>query len=185
MKAIIDTSSLISLVRYYSPFDEKDALHDYVVKKIETGEFIVLDKVADECKNAAKSIVVNTFEVINHSVHCVNTKNLLPTKSFFGLLDNNFINKIQRNKITDTEFEVMKGEFIESGDGAIIMYSMSCQKKGDNDVIVVTEETSTNNDGKPFKKLPLLCKIIDLPCITLPDLLQRCNGIKFSIHTNI
>jgi hypothetical protein len=183
MKAIIDTSSLISLVRYYSPFDEKDALHDYVVKKITTGEFLVLDKVADECKNAAKSIVVNTFEEVNHSEHCVSTKNLLPTKSFFGLLENNFINKIQRNKITDAEFEVMKGEFIESGDGAI-MYSMSRQKRGDDDIIVVTEETSSNNDGKSFKKLPLLCKIIDVPCITLPDLLQKCNGIIFSINTD-
>jgi len=183
MKAIIDTSSLISLVRYYSPFDETDALHDYVVKKIGAGEFLVLDKVADECKNVAKSIVFNTIEEIKNTEHCISTETLLPTRKFFELLENNFINRVQRDKISDAEFEVMKGEFIKSGDGAIIIYCMSCKKRGDNEIFVVTEETSSNNDGKSFKKLPLMCKIIDVPCITLPDLLKRCNGINISINT--
>ena len=33
MKVVIDTSSLLSLVRYYKPFDEKSVLYDFIKDK--------------------------------------------------------------------------------------------------------------------------------------------------------
>jgi hypothetical protein len=40
MKVVIDTSSLIALVRYYLPFDKDDTLKIFFKKKVETKEII-------------------------------------------------------------------------------------------------------------------------------------------------
>ena len=37
MKVIIDTSSLLSLVRYYLPFDQKAKLFDFIKSEFENG----------------------------------------------------------------------------------------------------------------------------------------------------
>jgi len=47
MKAVIDTNSLLSLVRYYLPFDKKGVLFQFIKSKIETGDIIIIDKVLD------------------------------------------------------------------------------------------------------------------------------------------
>ena len=46
MKIVIDTSSLLSLVRYYLPFDKKSLLNNLFKAQIELNNIIVLDKVA-------------------------------------------------------------------------------------------------------------------------------------------
>lgn len=48
MKVVIDTNSLLSLVRYYLPFDKNGVLNDFFKKKIETGEIIIIDLVLQE-----------------------------------------------------------------------------------------------------------------------------------------
>jgi hypothetical protein len=37
----------------------------------------------------------------------------------------------------------------------------------------VTEETSSPNDLKLFKKIPAICIILGIPVITLPELLEK------------
>ncbi len=48
MRAVIDTTSLVSFVRYYLPFHKVDKLKKLLEKKFNSGELIVLDKVYDE-----------------------------------------------------------------------------------------------------------------------------------------
>ena len=45
MKVVIDTSSLMSLVRYYLPFDKKSILFEAIKTKIANGEILVIDKI--------------------------------------------------------------------------------------------------------------------------------------------
>ena len=53
MKIVIDTSSLLSLVRYYLPFDNNDVLKEFILKKIQLKELIIIDYVYSECKNVS------------------------------------------------------------------------------------------------------------------------------------
>ena len=57
MIVVIDSSSLVSLSRYYLPFDKNQTLHDFIKLKIESGEIVVIDKVLDECKYISKGTV--------------------------------------------------------------------------------------------------------------------------------
>ncbi len=174
MKFVVDTCSLISLVRYYLPFDNDRLLYDYVKNKVDSGELLILDKVVEECKYSAKGIVLDTLKYIEAKASCISTESLYPTKGLYNLLENNFINKVQREKISDPEFEIMKNDFLNSGDGKMIMYFMNNRQ---GNVVIVTEESESPNDNKTFKKLPSICKIIDCEVINLPSWIQRCNGI--------
>lgn len=179
MIAAIDTSSLLSLVRYYLPFDNNNTLYDFIKSKIELKEILILDKVYEECEYTAKRIVVKTLPYLSSKKNQINTTDLLPNKKFFNRLENEFINKAIKNKL-DAEnpvlYENLKNEFLNSADPKLLLYSV--QNKADN-VIIVSEETDSSNDNKLFKKLPSICKILDLPIITLPKLLTQYDGINF------
>lgn len=48
MKVVIDTSSLLSLVRYYLPFDTNKKLYDLIKQEIKNHNIIVIDEVLSE-----------------------------------------------------------------------------------------------------------------------------------------
>lgn len=50
MKVVIDTNSLLSLVRYYLPFDKNSVLFSFIKEKFSTGEIIIIDKILEECE---------------------------------------------------------------------------------------------------------------------------------------
>ena len=50
MRTLVDTSSLVSLARYYYPFDSTEILNEYLNSEIDSGNIIVLDKIAEEVK---------------------------------------------------------------------------------------------------------------------------------------
>jgi len=134
MKVIIDTSSLISLVRYYLPFDKNSILFDFIKNKIESGEILILDAVLKECRYTSKGIVVDKFPYINQKKYQTKTDNILPTRRFFNLLENNFINTSARAKLSDVEFENRKNKFLNSADAKLILYSMFSKEK----IMIVT-----------------------------------------------
>jgi hypothetical protein len=65
MKVVIDTNSLLSLVRYYLPFDKKGVLFRFFRSKIEKGEIIIIDRVFQECTYISKGIVLSTLDYLN------------------------------------------------------------------------------------------------------------------------
>ncbi|MCG8345295.1 MAG: DUF4411 family protein [Chlorobiales bacterium] len=179
MKVIIDTCSLLSLVRYYLPFDNEKILYDFIDLKISKGEIIILDKVLDECRYVAKGIIVKSLEYIDSKDLIIKTIDLLPNKRFFNLLDNNFINGAVRNTLSDLEFENRKNAFLESADAKLLLY---CMQNRENDIIIVSEETDSENDNKAFKKLPAICKNLDLSFMTLPQLLKNNKEIDLEFN---
>ena len=50
MRTLVDTSSLVSLARYYYPFDSTEILNEYLNSEIDSGNIMVLDKIAEEVK---------------------------------------------------------------------------------------------------------------------------------------
>lgn len=192
MKVIIDTSSLLSLVRYYLPFDNHAILFNLFKHKIEAGEIIILDAVLQECKFVSKKLVVNNLTYLvdkdfqkNFEVP-VNTDDLVPLapKKFLGMLQNQFIaNQFQFRKLNPAEFEVKKKEFMESADAKMLMYAQHMINDFSNEEIcIVTEESNAGNDLKLFKKIPAICQILDIKVLNLPELLSRFTELDLGIN---
>lgn len=182
MKVVIDTSSLLSLVRYYLPFDMKDILFDYIKSKVESGEIVLLDKVFEECSFTSKGIVVKTLDYISKKKNQVNTIDLIPNRKFFNQLENQFINGSVRNRLNEAEFENRKNVFLNSADAKLLLYSIKNNGTTENKIIIVTEETEFSNDNKSFKKLPAICKILEIEVLTLPELLKKYDGIEIDFN---
>ncbi len=114
MNVVIDTSSLLSLVRYYLPFDKEDKLKTLIQTKVESGEIIVLDKVAEECGYVAGGIVLQQLDFLADKKNQTKTTDLFPPKAFFNMLDNQFVNSQLKNKLSESEYESQKNKYLNS-----------------------------------------------------------------------
>jgi hypothetical protein len=71
-----------------------------------------------------------------------------------------------------------KEEYLKTGDAKIIIYALNVRHSDAihlEEMQVMTEETRQQNDGKLFKKLPLLCEQIGIGTLTVSEYLHR-NG---------
>ncbi len=191
MKVVIDTSSLMSLIRYYLPFDSKGVLFEFFKKKIESGEIIVVDQVLQECTYSSKGIVLSTLRYLTDKKFLkankvpYKTEDLLapsPAK-FLRQVENQFVNTVVRRQqnITETEFENQKDLFLKGADLRQVILCLNIQKDGER-VVLVTEETETSNDNKLFKKIPAICKELEIETMTLPELLAKYEGIDLDFQ---
>lgn len=190
MKVAIDTNSLLSLVRYYLPFDKNSVLYNFIKSKIEKGEIIIIEKVYDECRYTAKGLVIEKLPYLSDkSFHKtaklpLNTDSLIAPspRKFLRQVDNQFVNTVVRTqrKLSDVEYENQKNHFMNNADMRLILLCLNLIK--DNmleEVILVTEESEGSNDDKLFKKIPAICKELGINTLTLPHLLGKYDGIEF------
>lgn len=188
MKVIIDTSSLLSLVRYYLPFDQKTKLFDFIKSEFENGNLILIDAVYEECLYTTQGLVIRSLDYLNEKKFKkdfklpIKTKDLLPpsTKKFYNLLNDNFRTPLAR-KLNEAEFEERKKEFLETADARMIILAL-IKKNEQEEIAIVTEETENGNDSKAFKKIPAICKILDIKVMTLPEILQIYQGIDIEFN---
>ena len=191
MKVVIDTNSLLSLVRYYLPFDKKGVLFNFFKTKIEKGEIIIIDKVFQECTYNSKGIVLTTLDYLKDKTFLkssklpFNTDSLLapsPAK-FLRQVENQFVNTVVRRqkKLSDTEFENQKNSFLNDADMKQIILCLHLIKN-DEKVVLVTEETESSNDNKLFKKIPAICKELQIETMTLPELIAKYDGIDIDFQ---
>lgn len=181
MTAIIDTSSLISLVRYYLPFDKEDTLKNFFKEQILEKNIIVLDLVEKECEYQGQGQVIDAMPFLKEPKFKTSTSSLVATAKIHRMLDNNFIVGSLKNEYNDAQYDLLKTDFMKSADFGIVLYAMTKSTSKKNKFIVVTEETGVSNDGKPFKKIPEMCKIIEMPSMTLPEFIQQKNLVDISI----
>ncbi len=194
MKAVIDTSSLLSLVRYYLPFDKKGVLFEVIKGKIANGEIILLDAVYEECRFVSRKIILKTLGFLEDQAFLKENGILVKTDDLIPVSPARFLNRIrnqfvavpaQFRKLTEAEFEVQKNRFMQSADAKLIMY---CEHlMADNPaggVYLVTEETATANDLKLFKKIPAICTVLGIPTITLPELLEKYPEVDLGFNRN-
>jgi hypothetical protein len=191
MKVVIDTSSLLSLVRYYLPFDKNNILYLFFQQKIQKGEIIIIDKVLTECTFNSRGLVIKKLPYLNDKAFLktaktpVNTDSLIApnTKQFLHQLSNVFVNAVIKKSrgITEVEFEKSKSDFLETADMKQVIFCLNQLKEGEQ-VLLVTEETENSNDGKLFKKLPFICKELGIETLTLPELITRYEGIDIDFQ---
>jgi hypothetical protein len=190
MKVVIDTNSLLSLVRYYLPFDRKSVLHNFFKKQIEQGEIIIIDKVLEECTYNSKGLVIETLLFLKDKKFLKSAKVPFKTDSllapspakFLRQVENQFVNAVvkRQRKLTDTEFESQKASFLDNADIKQIILCLNILQSGE-EVVLVTEETESSNDNKLFKKIPSICKDLNIKTMTLPDLLNKFDGISINV----
>jgi len=177
MTAIIDTSSLLAFVKYYLPFDKSGNLKAFFKEKFESGEIIVIDRIHGEAKLLSKGVILKELDFLAKRSELTNTTELLPTRSFFNLVENQFCNKqlVKLKGLTDAEFEAEKTKFLNSVDANLILYA---QQNVQLKPVIVTEESAHSNDNKVFKKIPANCALTGINCCTLPELFTDHFGIS-------
>ncbi len=187
MKVIIDTNSLMSLVRYYLPFDKNSELFDYFKGKIKDGEILIIDKVIEECTYISGGLIINTLSYLSDKTFLklyntpVKTDSIIapsPAK-FLRQLDNQFVNSSIRKlrNLSDVEYENQKNKFLNEADMRMILLGLNLLKEN-MEVTLVTEETEISNDNKLFKKIPAICKELGLKTLTLPELFSEFTDIQ-------
>jgi hypothetical protein len=191
MKVVIDTSSLLSLVRYYLPFDKQKILFEIIKTKIANGEILVIDKIIEECGYISKGIVLETLSFLSDKTFNIthklplNTEFILPPApaKFYRMVDNNFVVASQKARLkSEAQYDSLKTDFMNSADMKMILTSLDLKSKNPADEIyLVTEETEASNDNKVFKKIPAICSQLDLPTINIQQLVDKFDGIKIEI----
>lgn len=173
-KYLFDTCSLIALARYYILFDSQGKLGDFIHKGFEIKEFIMLEQVKNECKQVSKGLV---FQKLPQLKDIKSMKfNEVITDKIHRLIDNNFIvSKSQKDRLESVEYESQKSNFINGTDFNLIYCAMK------NHYTIITEETTTINDNKLFKKISLLCEAQGIECMSISKLLQSRLDIDFVI----
>lgn len=189
MKVVIDTNSLLALVRYYLPFDKKGALLQFIKSKIANGDILIIDKVLEECTYSSKGIVLIKLPYLTDRKFLKSAKVplrtdslLVPnTRQFFHQLNNVFVNSPIKRKLTEVEFENQKSSFIESADMKQVILCLNLKNQGEH-VVIVTEETESSNDNRLFKKIPVICKELEINTTTLPELILKYDGIHIDFQ---
>lgn len=184
MRTLVDTSSLVSLARYYHPFDSTEILNEYLNSEIASGNIIVLDKIAEEVQYVSSSMAVKAFSCLKDNNRVVSTKDLIPKPQFFNMLDNSFVdNATKRLKFNDDEagYNNAREVFLKGADCALVVYAMNNTSKMDP-IQILTEESANQNDGKLFKKIPLICKVIGIRTLTSVEFLKELQSIQVNIE---
>lgn len=180
MKAVIDTSSLVSLVRYYLPFDKEGKLKAFIEERIEAKTLIVLEQVVAECKLQGKGQVVKVLPFVDRPKNKTVVTDIPINKKLFNMIDNNFINGSIAGQLPPAEYQLERDKFMKTADFAMMLYAYSIKEK--EDVVIVTEETGYSNDGKPFKKIPGICDTIGVRTLNLPQFLAENSIIDLTVE---
>lgn len=184
MRVAIDTSSLHALVRYYLPFDRDQRLYRFIQQKAEAGEILIIQEVYFECKTIAQGEILKALPYLKEKKHHLKTDDLLPSKTLFNRVENDFAISVQKRLLSETEFESLKQQYMAGADFKLILLALREKASLDDPVVIVTEETSASNDRKLFKKIPAICGLqgMDITCWDLPKYLKNVEGIGFGVQ---
>lgn len=188
MKAVIDTSSLLSLVRYYLPNDRNKILYEFIKRKLIDDKLLILDGVLEECSYVAKRIIPDTLKFLSDKSFCKeykigkNTEFLVPhsSKKFYRMVDHNFVIRSQKNRLSEEEYNASKTEFLESPDCKMIIKCLNLTTEGEF-CILITEESRQTNDKKIFKKIPLICDELSIDTCNIQEYIEKTGEIHIEI----
>jgi hypothetical protein len=183
MRVAIDSSSLLTLVRYYLPFDRDQRLFTFIKQKVKAKEIIVIEEVYLECKGIAQGAVVKALSYLDERSNRLKTDELLASPTLITRVENDFAIGVQKRKLNEAEFESRKMDYMADADFKLVLLGLK-ERESLDPITIVTEERIASNDGKDFKKIPAICKLqgIDLNCYDLPTYLKNVDGIDFGVN---
>ena len=84
---------------------------------------------------------------------------------------------------TFLSFYFADNQLFSNSETLVILYCLREKKQNTiltGKIILVTEETSSENDSKLFKKLPACCSVLEIENCNLPNLFENHYNIKLS-----
>lgn len=136
----------------------------------------MLKEVEDECKWVSQGLV---FEKLlkPHNISVMPFNEII-TDKLHREIDNDFISSLRKkNTLEQQEYESQKQTFIQSADFKLIHYAMQNPQ-----CTIITEESLAGNDNKLFKKIPKICEIKGIKCLSLPKFIQEKLKLSFVLH---
>ena len=178
VKYLIDTNCLIDLARFYQPFDSDSVLRSYVQSCFESGYWILLEAVQREVKGAAGGIAWQAYAFLEAIKVYPSIELIKPQQH--ARIDKHWTTKRCRG-MSPREYRTRKNIYLGRADSQLVLAALSDKAQ----LTIVTDESKFQNDGKDFKKIPLICRFENISCISLPDLLQRDpKAPQISFHFN-
>lgn len=163
-KLILDTSSIMSFVKYYCFNKQKekkiyDKLETFILSRIKNEEIIIIDKVLKELRNPESNKLKDKMKSFGYS-----TQHLLD--KIEPLFEANLV-QIRLKYLDEWELESQRGLY--SDKYADLYLIAVCEEfiKQDHQVILISEE-SLSNDHKLVEKLPTICNRRDIEYRNLP-----------------
>ena len=177
-KYIIDTSSLLNLVRYYHPFDSDKKLYNKTEEMFVTEYFLLIENVLKEAERVAGGRILKTYSFLRKEAGKIKRikSDTAISRELHERIDKGWVIKTNKPENQEGYKEVKTREIEERADFQLVFAAINRR------ATVVTEESKSINDNKVFKKIPLICEHEEIPCITLPDLLKEIDiGIEYKI----
>ena len=177
---VIDCSSLVTLAQYFLPFDGSKILCNKVEQLFIGKKIILLKAIHREANHVQKGIVCEKMPWIKDWKAESNIDDI--TKKLHNKIDDHWAVKSQKNKLEPSQYEELKKKMIEGADFQLVFYALQDKRSHSySGTIVVTEESRSTNDGKLFKKIPLICKHEKIECINIAKMLQGL-GLKIQFE---
>jgi len=161
---LLDANSIINFTRYYhkyfSFYDVKAKKHkfevifndlmNFLIKKVKSGEIVILDKVNDELlsrdlnefKEGIKNSIMNSLIVFDEVVKLIDKYRIIENEKIIG----------DKDKI-NAALELYE---TKHADLFLIAYANKLKSEGKK-VLLITEE-KFGKDGKLIPKIPVICK---------------------------
>ena len=190
-KYLIDTSSLLSLVRYFHPFDKDEKLYAIIKKMFDEKQCLILESVFTESGHVAGGIILKKYSFLKKIKREKNIDIISP--KLHKKIDDNWVIQKQKNKLnSDIEYETQKNDELGKADFQLIFMALNKREElaklepnlipnDKQDFTIVSEESRSSNNNKLFKKIPIICKEEKIPCITLPKMLEKI-GLRIEYH---
>ena len=175
MTGIIDTCSLLAIVRYYLSVKGGEELLRFLEQKFKSHELVLLTSIHRETARTQQGIVLEKMPILNEKNLHIDDSKLLPPapRKFSNMLENNFCIPLLKKRLSQDEWEQQKAVYMQTGDARMILYALN---NTELNPVIITEETAHSNDGKLFKKLPQICDYLDIKSMTIAQWLSA-NGI--------
>lgn len=189
MVVVVDTCSLHRLVEYYLPLDKEGKLVPLFERLFLSREIIMTESVFWECSRMAKGIITTKLPFLKTKA----AKDLLvkpdlfpPDAKFLKIVNENFTIKAKFQSLSPEQQLAQSDAFQRSGDFSILQCAY-IEKKGmagslfGNDLRVLTDESSSENDSKCFRKIPACCHFFGTETINIREYLEIVTDGKIEL----
>lgn len=193
MVVVVDTCSLHRLVEYYLPLDKERQLVPLFERLFLSREIIMTESVFLECSRMSKGEIISKLPFLSSSKvksQIIKSDTFLPDQKLLRIVNEHFTIKEKFNSLPTEQQLVQKEHFLQGGDFSILQCAYMEKKGmagslfGDN-LRVLTDESSSDNDNKCFKKIPVCCKILQTETVNIREYLEHITDGKIELIINV
>lgn len=147
------------------------------------------EAVFEECKYLKKGIILEKLSFLKEKDFKslqVRYGDLIPDNKFTQIVNNNFIDRVRTQKLSEAELQAQKYNYSKGGDYSLLLCAYYSAKNLENNLFnekayILTEESAVDNDNKCFYKLPKCAEFIGVQHIDLASYLESVTEGKLEL----